>query len=461
MSKTPFGFTRRRFLKAALFASGALAATPMGRARAQALDGVTVIVVGAGVAGLGAARALKNQGATVIVVEAQDRIGGRLWTDWALGEDAPFEVGAGWVHGPSEDNPAKQLADAAGGKYFVTEDDNLTVFSADGTEWDDEEVEWINEEWAEALGKVDETLELSDRRSLRDAISDLYPSALSEPGLLWALSAYTEFSKGAPIEDLSAVYHDDDAVFDGADVVVGNGYDRLLGPMAEGLDIRTGTKVIAISYGDDGVTVDTSQGPIEGDYVICSVPLGVLKAGTVAFDPELPSGVRDDIDGLGFGSVTKLALKFDQPFWDIETQYFGIITEEKGRWNYWLNYRTFSQENVLLGLSVGAYAPVADRMTDQEMAADGLEVLRGVWGDAVGEPTQILATHWSTDPHALGAYAYPRPGGRPSQFDDLADPIEGRLFLCGEHTMFDYAGTIHGAYLSGLRAAENVIDEAG
>ncbi|MDW3205449.1 MAG: NAD(P)/FAD-dependent oxidoreductase [Alphaproteobacteria bacterium] len=455
-------YDRRFFLKAALFASGALAATPMGRARAQTLAGKTVIVVGAGVAGLGAARALKNQGATVIVLEAKDKIGGRLSTDWALGDDAPFEVGAGWIHGPSDENPAKQLTDAVGSTYFVTDDDNLTVFSADGTEWDDEEVEEVAEEWAEAIWKVDSELEYNDRRSLRDAIRDLYPSALNEPGVLWALSAFTEFSKGAPIEDLSAVYHDDDEVYDGADVVVANGYDSLLAPLAEGLDIRTGTPVEWIWYDEgEGVEVGFGDEKIEGDYVICSVPLGVLKKGAIEFEPALPSDVQSDIDGLGFGSVTKLALKFERPFWDIETQYFGIITEEKGRWNYWLNYRTFSKENVLLGLSVGAYAPVADAMTDEQMKADGLEVLRGVWGDAVAEPTQMLATHWSLDPYALGAYAYPRPGGRPSQFNDLQDPIEDRLFLCGEHTTFEYAGTIHGAYMSGLRAAEAVIDEAG
>ncbi|MEC9267408.1 MAG: FAD-dependent oxidoreductase [Alphaproteobacteria bacterium] len=453
---------RRFFLKAALFASGALAATPMGRARAQALEGTKVVVVGAGLSGLAAAKALKNQGAEVIVLEAKPHIGGRLLTDWSLGPDAPFEVGAGWIHGPSQDNPTKQLADAVGSTYFTTDDENLVVYSADGEEWDEAEIEEINETWAEALGKVDETLELNDRRSLRDALSDLYPEALSDPGVLWALSAYTEFSKGAPIEDLSAVYHDDDEVFDLPDVVVANGYDSILKPIADGLDIRLSTPVRSIWYDEDeGVEVTTDQGAIAADYVICSVPLGVLKAGSIAFDPPLPDEIQSKIDRVGFNSVTKLALKFTEPFWDIETQYFGIITEEKGRWNYWLNYRTFSKENVLLGLSVGAYAPVADRMSDEQMKADGMDVLRGVWGDAVTEPVQMLATHWSTDPESLGAYAYPRPGGGPSQFDGMAEPIEDRVFLCGEHTIFDYAGTTHGAYMTGLRAAEAVIDEAG
>ena len=453
-------FDRRQFIKAALYGSTAMAALApfsIGRARAQALADVEVVVIGAGIAGLGAAKSLAEQGAKVVILEAKPHIGGRLFTDFSMG--APFEYGAGWIHGPSEDNPTKQLANAVNAQTVVTDDDNLTVFSADGEEWDDEEVEELNEDWADALYKVDEELELHDPRSLSQALGDLVPGALREEGTVWAFSAYTEFSKGAPIENLSAVYHDDDEAFDLPDVVVTTGYDKILGPLAEGLDIRLSTKVTAIEYGDDGVTVTTDQGDFEGDYAVCSLPLGVLKDGTVAFDPPLPGDYRENIEDIGFGSVTKIAFKFEQPFWDVETQYFGIMTEQKGRWNFWLNYRTFSPENIILGLSVGAYAPRADRMSDAEMQADALEVLRGVWGDAVGEPTQMLTTHWSTDPDALGAYAFPTPGCRPSQFDDLAEPVEDVLLLCGEHTIFDYAGTTHGAYMSGLRAAETIIDE--
>ena len=135
------------------------------------------------------------------------------------------------------------------------------------------------------------------------------------------------------------------------------------------------------------------------------------------------------------------------------------MTEQKGRWNYWLNYRTFADENILLGISVGAYAQVADRMTDEEMAADALEALRDVWGDSVAEPTEILMTQWSKDPWTFGAYAYPTPGSQTSTSDDLSDPIEGRLFLCGEHTTFDYMATTHGAYISGLKAAKMIIEK--
>jgi len=408
-------FNRRQFIEAALYGSTAVAALApfsIGRARAQALADTKVIVVGAGLAGLGAAKSLTEQGAEAIVLEIKPHIGGRLYTDYSMG--APFEYGAGWIHGPSEENPTKQLADAVNAQTFLTDSDSLIVFDDEGEELDDDELEEIDENWYGALGKMDEELELDDPRSLAQAVKDLVPGAMNNEGLVWALSAFTEFSKGGPIENLSAVLLDDDDAFDLPDVVVTTGYDKILGPLAEGLDIRLSTKVTTIQYGEDGVTVTTDQGDFEGDYVVCSLPLGVLKAGTVKFDPPLPSDYRKNIEKIGFGSVTKIAFKFEQPFWDLETQSFGIMTEPKGRWNYWMSYRTFSPENIFLGLSVGAYAPLADQMSDEVMKADALEVLRGVWGDAVGEPTEMLTTHWFVDPASLGAYAFPTPGCRPS-----------------------------------------------
>jgi len=130
----------------------------------------------------------------------------------------------------------------------------------------------------------------------------------------------------------------------------------------------------------------------------------------------------------------------------------------KGRWNYWLNYRTFSDENILLGLSVGDYAPVADRMGKAAMTEDALDVLRSVWGDKVGVPAAVLTTHWSQDPHFLGAYSYPQAGGSITQFRTFEKPVSNRVVFAGEHTEFDHLGTTHGALMSGRRAADAILN---
>ncbi|MEQ8665249.1 MAG: NAD(P)/FAD-dependent oxidoreductase [Rhodospirillales bacterium] len=449
---------RRSFLKFLFAVAGIATAVRPRPGRAQSLSDISVVIVGAGIAGLGAARLLADEGVQVTVVEAKPHIGGRLLTDWSMG--APFEVGAGWIHGPEEDNPTRQLADDVDARYVVTDDDNAVYYHADGRPFTEGDYEDAEDAWDSVIYFIDENLEENDPASLYDVIRRYNSSYLDDPRVKWVFSAWTEFSKGGPIEDLSAPLFYADKAFDGDDVVVTTGYDEILKPLAEGLDIRLSETVTDIWHDeDDGVEVTTDKGAIEADYCICTVPLGVLKAGKVAFDPELPERHQKAIDRLGFGSVTKIALKFPEPFWDTDTQYFGIVTEPKGRWNYWLSYRTFSDENILLGVSVGAYAPVADRMSDAEMTADALDVLRQVWGDAVGEPVQVLATHWSQDPETLGAYTYPTPGSRKSDFNRLGKPLEDVLILAGEHTIFDYAGTTHGAYMTGIRAAEYILDE--
>ncbi|WP_166415528.1 flavin monoamine oxidase family protein [Cochlodiniinecator piscidefendens] len=436
--------TRRNTLKMGI---AALLANVASKTSAQDMTGTKVVVVGAGIAGLAAAKQLQLQGAEVLVMEAGDYIGGRIRTDMSLG--APFEYGAGWIHGPSGENPIQDLAQRVDANTFVTDDDSLEVFDIHGEPLTNEDYERLDDMYVSLQRKLYSRVGRRDTRSIHEVIEDIEPDVLNDPMGRWMLSAFTEFDIGAGIEDISAANAFADTAFDGEDVILTGGYDTILAPLIDGLDIRLNSAVSQISYGEDGVEVDG----IHADYVICAVPLGVLKAGKIDFIPALPQTTQSAIDEIGFGTVTKIALKFDRPFWNAETQYFGIMTEPKGRWNYWLNYLTFSNENILLGLSFGQYAPIADRMTQDEMTEDAIEVLRSVWGDAVGTPQTVLTTHWAEDPNFKGAYSYPQVGGSIAQYDSFGEPIADRLLMVGEHTIFDYHSTTHGALMSGRRAA--------
>ena len=111
----------------------------------QILTQKDVIVIGAGISGLVAASTLVQKGANVIILEAKNYIGGRIRTDRSLG--TPFEYGAGWIHGPSKDNPIRNLADSSNSSLFVTDDDSCELFNISGNDIDEKVWDEIEEIW--------------------------------------------------------------------------------------------------------------------------------------------------------------------------------------------------------------------------------------------------------------------------------------------------------------------------
>lgn len=430
---------------------GLAGATAFHSLRAQAQSTVDVVIVGAGIAGLAAARMLTDEGASVVVLEAANRIGGRIHTDRSLG--LPLELGAGWIHGP-QSNPISPLAAEVDLGTFVTDDDSFQLYRRDGQLVADRHVE----EGIARLEALQERIdgELDVDMDLRAAVQRFDPDALRDPVTQWMLSAYVEFSTGGPLGELSALFFDEDETFAGADVILPDGFDRVLTPLAHGLDVRLRQDVERIQYQSDGVTVTTSQGNVRARHCICTLPLGILQAGSVRFDPLLPSQHLRAISRIGMGQVSKLALRFEEPFWPDDVQYFGAMSDPVGRWSYILNTSTFSDVPALVLVSLGSYAPEVEQLDDHAAIADGMAVLRDMFGTQVSAPTDFAMTRWSRDPLAFGAYSFAKVGSSPADFEAFAEPVASSLHFAGEHTLFEYHGTAHGAYLSGLRAAQAI-----
>lgn len=79
-------------------------------------------------------------------------------------------------------------------------------------------------------------------------------------------------------------------------------------------------------------------------------------------------------------------------------------------------------------------------------------------GVVVPDPIQTACTRWGSDPLCLGSYSHIRVGSSGRDYDVVAENVGGgRLFFAGEATSRQYPATMHGAFLSGLREAANIL----
>lgn len=446
----------RRLLLRGLAGSCSLAlAAPFASAAGGPAGAVPrVLVIGAGVAGLAAARRLADSGLAVTVLEARDRIGGRIATDRSLG--VPVECGAAWIHG-ADGNPLTALARSAGARMVPTDFASRTVFRPGGGVIPPAELDEAGRRLQRLAARIDDDLDADEDVSLHEAIEEFSPGYFDDPLAAWTVTSETEDDAGTSVEELSAYWFDEDEEFDGPDMLLPNGYDAVPALLARRLDIRLGEVVRRIGRRRDGVTVETANGRFEADHVVAALPLGVLKAGSVTFDPPLPAAVDEAIAHVGVGAVTKLALAFERRFWPADRRFFGHVDAERGRWATFLSMSGLVDGDVLVGFATGPYARTAEAMTVEETTADAMAVLTEMFGQGLPRPRGAVRSTWTQDPFALGAYSFPAPDTTPAHFERLGAPIDDRLILAGEHTGFAHHGTVHGALLSGRRAAAAVL----
>ena len=55
------------------------------------------------------------------------------------------------------------------------------------------------------------------------------------------------------------------------------------------------------------------------------------------------------------------------------------------------------------------------------------------------------------------SYTYLTKNGSPQDCYNFSIPIEDKLYFAGEHLCFDFIGTVHGAYITGIQAGERII----
>ncbi|KAL8705343.1 MAG: hypothetical protein Q9201_001542 [Fulgogasparrea decipioides] len=245
------------------------------------------------------------------------------------------------------------------------------------------------------------------------------------------------------------------------------------------LNLRTRTSVRQISYDPNGRRGETARiqcddGQIlEADRVILTTPLGILKEGSLTFDPPLPKWKIEAIDRLGFGTLNKIVLVYDKPFWNVDQDMFGLLRDSdvsgsldqedyvknRGKFYLFWNCIKTSGRPVLIALMAGDAAVQAESASDADLVAGVTKELRRMFKDSqVTLPSETVVTRWGKDRFARGTYSYVGATSLPDDYEMMARPV-GNLHFAGEATCGTHPATVHGAYISGLRAASEIIEE--
>ncbi|KAJ8434323.1 hypothetical protein Cgig2_024066 [Carnegiea gigantea] len=268
------------------------------------------------------------------------------------------------------------------------------------------------------------------------------------------------------------------------------------------IDHNSSSRPVKLHFTDGSV--------MKADHVIITVSLGVLKVGiqeeSGLFSPPLPPLKKEAISRLGYGVVNKLFLQWSPgnnqqqgsfgefPF--MQMAFHRSDSEFRYRKIPWWMRRTaslypiYSNSGVLLSWFAGKEALELESL-DDETIIDGVSTTISSFfpslshrnqenshphglcnGDmkSMFELRKVLKSKWGTDPLFLGSYSYVAVGSSGDDFDSLAQPLprdeddhcESKTFplqilFAGEATHRTHYSTTHGAYFSGLREANRLL----
>lgn len=241
------------------------------------------------------------------------------------------------------------------------------------------------------------------------------------------------------------------------------GYRRLVTAMRGPEEVLLGHRVDAVEVGRSGVTVRATANDrwvvLQGSHAVVTVPLGVLKQGSIAFTPELPEAKRAAIAHVGFGVVEKVVMMFDRPLWSgrRHTHALHLSGHAPLEFPWFVDLHRILRVPGLMVFSGGGFARALDRLP----AADAMELararLREMLGFDVPQPRAYAVTNWLSDPASLGSYSNIPVGRSTADLDVLAQPVAGRLLFAGEATNRVRHSVADGALSSGVREAKRLL----
>ncbi|XP_072388073.1 spermine oxidase-like [Diabrotica undecimpunctata] len=480
----------------------------------------SILIIGAGASGIAAAtKLLKNGISNFKILEAEERIGGRVYSTQFGG--SMVDIGGQWVHGEKGNIVYEMVKDLNLLSPSINDYEDNTFYLSNGTQIDKELGDQLYDIYNEVheSGKVAEDMNqpYGDYfiKRFNDIINERYKDDIS----VLKLAKYFEdwCHKMSTCNESSKTWYDLSVQGSVAGFIrsEGNqqlnwrnkGYRTILDVLMEKTPDLTKTlpvedkillnkevnKIVwdGNTLNENKPTVYCSDGSsYTADHILITASVGVLKKFYKSwFVPELPWYKVNCIEHISLGVVNKILIKFPTKWWPDGTKGFNLLWTEKDSLNLrnelpasgpidehgksWLEdvfgfYIIDSQVNTLLGWVVGKMAAEVEYMSDKDVIAVCMFVLRKFLGKIydICEPDEILRSKWSSNPHFCGSYVYKSIDQEKhnATAEDLARPIIAKsynkptLFFAGEATSTDHFSTVHGAIETGFREGDRLVD---
>jgi spermine oxidase len=311
------------------------------------------IILGAGIAGLGAGEVFRRANLNFLILEGQSRVGGRINTV-NLGNQVNVDAGAQWLHG--SDNELFKFA-----KKFelvrpeLSEEAEGDYIREDGTRFDDFLVKKIDFQ----IGQILE--ECEDFVNHRNEENFQFPSSMEEflhekfKVFIESLENNEDRKKAMQLLDwhrrfqiidnsclnLNEISAKDwgNYSFNGEScqthINIKNGMENLVKRLNESLKSNILlNKIVDLIYWKTEksckILIKCSDNSIfSTNNLICTFSVGVLKENHQnMFIPPLPIQHTEVIDSIGFGTIDKIFLVFDEKWWNDDWKGLQLLWNE-------------------------------------------------------------------------------------------------------------------------------------
>ncbi len=187
--------------------------------------------------------------------------------------------------------------------------------------------------------------------------------------------------------------------------------------------VRLGCPITAIERGDSSVTVRFQEfgepAKLEAEYLVCSIPLAILKK--ISVTPDWPEAKGFVMRNVVFGSQARVVLQSRTKFWKGDVPSINLETGDPAMY---LVYQTADEVPGPRGVLMGSGR--------SEVTADeALSAFRRFYPGKKPPVEQAIVHNWAKDPWAFGCERMPFPLGQLKAFwPQIMEPV-GRIHFAG------------------------------